>query len=718
MKELLKKITVSDNYIVRQPLLPKSILFDLADDHDYKKVKKLMESTKIREAIYISSPSLLNEWDRRKNTTKQDLLLPKLFKYITRMSYRCTPFGLSAGVTAQTFNKKKKSKPTRRTRLDSQIEYLLFQYVINSDILSKELAYVVNTSLYESHGFYRYLKDTGTLNKSNWVLQKTSISENLALSIAFSENSITKANLEVSLVKEGYTIEDAKTFILSLINAQILVPELLPYLVGPPYFYSLINYLNKHHEEQSFVKDLNQIKKQLLKLDFERFNHTDVYKKIIKQLKDYLNIDNIRNPFHVELFNNSKQPLILKKEKQALKRSVEVLVHFAKNQNDMHASFFDLFVERYPSTPVKLIDVIDSELGLGFPANRSTKFFWYLEGLNGLKINRTQKNITTTMTELMLKEKLLAYHGIEQIKILREDLTKDNPLINKFLTLAPTFSGLTEKLLINNKVHYYSPNLNMRSATSLFARFSGHDKNIDKLLQEIVLKESEQLKDDFVPFEIEHYANKKVGNITSRSSLRNKRLSYLSGKYESNVEIKFENLYLSIKSGKLLLTIGSDGESLMPFLSNSHNYPASEIPLYLFLSNFSTFHYGSSYRFDWASIEDYQIFLPRVIFQNIILSKATWRFNKSHFSHLDKLADKQKISELKTVFIKWKLPKFVCLVDEDKKTIFDLHSIVYLRLFLTEIRNKHTIILEEDFQLLHSEFPKANEFLFIFNYSK
>ena len=86
-------------------------------------------------------------------------------------------------------------------------------------------------------------------------------------------------------------------------------------------------------------------------------------------------------------------------------------------------------------------------------------------------------------------------------------------------------------------------------------------------------------------------------------------------------------MYLSIKNGKLILRSKKHNKEVIPHLTNAHNYSNNSLPIYHFLCDYSNQNIRTSLFFDWGGLSKIYDFLPRVEYENIILSKAQWKIN-------------------------------------------------------------------------------------------
>ena len=101
---LLPPYSSFPHFIMRNPLMPFDFIrkvtagFDMTEDE----LKEIYSLPEIKESVIIASPSLyerLENWlcGNIKDKKQIEQLHDSMMKYLSRMSTRCTPFGLFAG---------------------------------------------------------------------------------------------------------------------------------------------------------------------------------------------------------------------------------------------------------------------------------------------------------------------------------------------------------------------------------------------------------------------------------------------------------------------------------------------------------------------------------------------------------------------------------------------------------------------------------------------
>ena len=173
MKKINNPYDNFDNFVLRTPLLPLNFFQKLTaqDTVSQDQIKEVFKNPVVSEAIFLASPSLYFEalkWAEDPEKDNQKLAY-SILKYISRMSSRCTPFGLFAGCALGTISKdpdhnekelelNKPEENKRHTRLDMNYLVALSQDLIRSENIKKQLLFYPNTSIYKTVNQLRYVE--------------------------------------------------------------------------------------------------------------------------------------------------------------------------------------------------------------------------------------------------------------------------------------------------------------------------------------------------------------------------------------------------------------------------------------------------------------------------------------------------------------------------------------------------------------------------------
>lgn len=151
-----------NSFIVRTPSFPFKTLKN-------EKFRIVLQNGLFQEAIYIASPLLYNQLQKYligkiADVSKKQRIECALYRYVSRMSSRCTPFGLFAGVSiGQMCNSKSNTEIKlgylkRHTRLDMNFVCVLAEQLLQLPIIRESIRYYPNTTLYRVGKQYRYVE--------------------------------------------------------------------------------------------------------------------------------------------------------------------------------------------------------------------------------------------------------------------------------------------------------------------------------------------------------------------------------------------------------------------------------------------------------------------------------------------------------------------------------------------------------------------------------
>lgn len=692
-----------DNYIVRTPVLP------------YKKFETIFSSKKInheelevfadslfREAIYLASLSLYNE-TKSKISEKSKI---SLLKYYNRASIRYTPFGLFAGVSLSKFDKKdhfpksfSENERLRDTKLDVHFLVGLSKHLNSIPHIKNNILYFSNNSIYTiGKNKIRFVEYENKEGKRDYIISSAPLSEELEQILLVSKEGKTIDELSSVLTNEEISLEEAREFIDELIENQVLVSELEPNVAGNDFLDSIILILERivANKERDL---LVAIKNKIQQLDLNFGNPENMYDEI-EELINILNLEyDKKYLFQTDLYYDSKIKLSYEWKRQ-LKKGISFLNKItAPYRETALEKFKEAFYERFENEEVSLSYALDSEIGIGYLQNIPTKGVHpYLEDL--VLPSSKQKNelqIKLNPIHIILNQKLQKSYWNKDyvIKLTDDDF---NDFEENWNDLSDTLSIIGEIVSENQQEKLYINNITGK-AGRLLGRFCSEKSTIKDFVKQISDKEHE-LNPNKILAEIIHLPESRIGNVIRRPQLRNYEIPYLANStLEKENQISVDDLYLSIKKGKLFLRSKKHNKEVIPHLTNAHNYSNNSLPIYHFLCDYSNQKIRTSLFFDWGGLSKIYDFLPRVEYENIILSKAQWKINSEQIKIFNSIILSENIEYLFQKIEEWRklnqIPQWIQWVQGDNTLAVNLQNFDLVLMFFSSVKNEKEIIIEE-----------------------
>ncbi|AZB08806.1 lantibiotic dehydratase [Chryseobacterium sp. G0162] len=700
-----------EEYIVRTPLFSckrflEAVNKDKISDGELK--NEFADQSVFLEAIYLASPDLYEEITRWLHSEKD--LLPKehqklkhtLLKYYSRMSTRCTPFGLFSGVGLGEFSEDYENSELhndhviRDTKLDMYFLVSLAQYLVKKLEIRDKLLFYPNNTIDRVGKKIRYIEYQYSGGKRDYIISSAPLSEELQELLQFSKQGKTIQELSEILISEEITQEDASVFIEELIDNQVLTSEIEPNVSGMDFLDIIISVLERLKANEANI--LISIKDRLNKLD----------QNIGNEVSDYVEIEELIASFGIEyerkyLFQTDlyyrNQLSLSSYWKKDIKRAFSFLNKITLAQEDNRLEKFKkAFHDRFETEEISLQYVLDSEIGIGYKQNTSIRGVHpYLDDL-GLPISERNKKISIELNliQKILNEKLQDALLENQYRI---ELSDDDfeGLEENWQDLPDTISFLTEIISEDNKEKLFLNGSTGSSAANLLGRFCSEKSEIHKLTKAIADKE-EALNPEYILAEVIHLPEARIGNVVRRPTIRNYEIPYMAQSVlpEEN-QITLDDLYISLRGNRFVLRSKRLNKEIRPYLTNAHNYFQNTLPVYHFLSDLYSQEIRKGLYFDWGGLNDIYRFLPRVEYKNIILVKARWKISDKEIIFLDEFILDQAnfLSELKNWRTKRKVPTWIQWAESDNTLALNLDNYDMAMLFIQTVKKKKTIMIEE-----------------------
>ncbi|MCF6297671.1 MAG: lantibiotic dehydratase, partial [Flavobacteriaceae bacterium] len=692
-----------DSIVLRTPALP------MCDSFDDASIKKIVDQDFFKEALYLSSPTLHSELDRvdKDNLITENAIFFSVLKYIIRMQSRATPFGLLAQCSVADWcnlNNIVLGRPKdveRQTRLDTQFLEALKKQMESSNELKNNLLFYPNNSSYQQGDKIRYVEfyyqnivrkySISSVNYSeflNGVLQKAVKGEKLS-------------NLVLLLCESGIEEKTAQNFIDSLVAAKILVSELEPNLTGKGQAFQLLETLNKFDKDSisdvshSIISTLAEIELTLSQLDDNIINPVAKYSSIIALIKK------LNAPFDINrLFQVDSSKKLSAKElniayKKILKKTVKFLLQLPnKNRTTNLESFKTRFYHRYEECEVPLLEVLDTETGIG-----------YLE-------NQQNSGDTNVLTDDIVLPRLTIQNKIEwdiwedflhkEVELCISEgkfcLTLNNKKCSDLFDLSfdrelPDTFGLMFSVI--NEAQIMLHPLEGSSAGNMIGRFGLANTEISNILS-VIAKEEQSLNSNAIIAEIVHLPQDRIGNIISRPQVRDYEIPYLGkSTLPKGNQIPLSDLVISIKNNRIFLRSIRLNCEVIPRMTTAHNFSVHSLPVYHFLCDMQVQNKLSGVYFSWGQVENMYSFLPRVEYGNVILSPATWQLKKDIFKYLLKVQDANLLEEINLFRKKHTMPQHIAIADGDNELMINLKDFWSVKMMLDTIKNREAVKLIE-----------------------
>ena len=704
-----KRYYYFEDYCLRTPVLPYSFYSDLTSVSPVstERYQKAWQNKLVQEAVFLASPTLyfeIGKWlttQNDENATNQKLAFTFL-KYLSRMATRCTPFGLFAGCSMGAFAKENGIKlPNylnyiRKTRFDMNFLVSLSLSLANKPEIKNQLLFYPNNSLYKAGNQLRYIEYSYENTRRIHSIEAVTPTAYLNKILENAKHGKQIHELAKILVTEDISTEEAIAYIEELVSNQILVSELEPSVSGTDFLNQLLASLQKIENTTTIVSQLQQLTKQLKELDQTLGNPIHKYQQVMNLVEKLAVPFDKKYLFQTDLFIKPKANFLSKTSILAVKKGMILLNKMTAAPVDTPLQKFkDAFVKRYEGKEIPLALALDTEMGIGYLQNQGiADDNPILEDLQFANKVVPKQTINWSKTQDILQRKLVEsqYNKAYSITLTTDDFIDFE---ENWTDLPDSISTLAEVLLINGEEKISLSAVGGSSAANLLGRFCHGDDTILQHTRSIVTTE-QLLQQDKIRAEIIHLPESRTGNILIRPLLREYEIPYLAqSTLPVEQQIALSDLMLSVRGNRILLRSKKYNKEVIPQLTNAHNYK-NGLPIYQFLCDMQTQNLRSSIHFSWGSVAKNQPFLPRVTYENLIFSKATWFITKATISPLYKDNQYTALIEATTKWrLQLKMPQYVQLVDSDNTLLINMKNETSVLMLLQEVKNRKSFVLEE-----------------------
>jgi lantibiotic biosynthesis protein len=705
-----------DNFVLRTPSRSLNLLKELLNDKNIsiEKFKQIILDPFFQEALFLASPTLYNtlaEWIEGKitNPSKEEKLKNSLLKYLSRMSSRCTPFGLFAGYsigqlgTETSIRLKELGSYKRYTRLDMQYLASLSQKLTHNKSLRNQFIFSPNNTLYKIGQQYRYIEyrySTGL--KRSYHIEAIEADEYFEYILKISSDGLTIDDMTNTLVKFDSEISQkkAKNYINLLIDNQILVSNIDPAVIGRDY----LSILKENIPSKKILKILTDIDIRLKSIDDNIPNTINQYYEIKSQADKLGTEIDLKFLFQADLNAATKSNTIDRKNITKIKEALILLNKFSIISKNHSKTYIDNFVikfkHRYEDQEVPLSKALDPESGIGYKNNDMDEIIPNNTFIDNLILypKRNNKNeINWNNTNAIFHYKITqAYKNDEYVVTLN---SSDLPswIQESWNDLPDTLSFMTEFVMIDGKQKIKLDGAGGASGANIFGRFCLNDNEMLEHTKKIIDIEK-QINSESIIADLAHLPESRIGNVISRPSFSEYEIPYLSQSIKpAGSQILLEDLMISVQSNHIILRSKKLNKRIIPRLINAHNYAANSIPVYHFLCDLQMQGKRTGLGLELGQMEKNYKFIPRFELNNIILKPATWNLRRKdlYIFTADIKSDEDLLAASKNSQKEWKLPQYILFSENDNELLINLENIDSIKMMLDAIGEKANFIFKE-----------------------
>ena len=705
----------SDFYLLRTPVGSVDSLLalnqDLSPDALVAAMREIFSTPFYQEAIYVASPELyqeLQKWldGRISNEKEIEKLITSLYKYYVRMCTRCTPYGLFAGSAMGEISEKpteisfnQSQKYYKHSRLDMNYVAELTAYITSLPEVKNNLKYFINNSLYKTGNSFRYAQFRLKNKNRSYYLASVKATTFLEKILKNAKHCATLSDLSNALIDSSINETMAINYVNKLVSSQILVSQLEPTVTGDEFFKVLIKVLKQMPNTEKIVNDLQVIEHLLAKQD----NDIHRYEGIKIAIDENFKSTNSKDLVQTDLFYNTNANNLNSELIQKIISQLQYLLKLRVKFNDPNIEAFQkAFHERYEENEVPLTIALDSENGIGYGKLLKGKGanMPLVDGLMFETKPSDNKKIKWNKINKMVLEKyeqsLTQPHSV--IQLTREDIEKlndkdktDNWGVPASMYAFGTLLAENTNNLDNGDFQFLLKAFGGPSAANLLGRFCHGNEALTQKVKSC-LETEQSANPETILAEVVHLPESRIGNILMRPTLREYEISYLgNASVEKEKQITIDDLMVSVQHGKVRLRSKRLNKYVIPRLTSAHNFSRG-LSIYKFLCDLQFQNINMDIYWNWGMLVD-KPYLPRVEFENIILSPARWFIETqtdfvkgSDNNFIEKLIEKLQVN--------LKFPTQCLLTEGDNELLIDLNTVVGRRIIFEKLSQSEVILHE------------------------
>src|SRR6056297_863200 len=681
-------------------------IWESSPDGTFEQLIELTQEPLVREALYIASRGFYERLPAgRSGLSDKEATnaLYTLYKYIARMSYRPTPFGLSAGVSFLSIEDEGDIRVApqevwrKYAQLDAGVATKIASAIVSAKGLDHALPLRRNDSLVDKGKYvYFYQREAAPAGHSSYKYSRAEIDPPLRFVLAFPYEVLSVATLTEAL-SEHFEVStaDATAYVMELHQEDILASPGLE-LIG----IDKLRGLSKFEIDQQIDELLSILRRQIDDIQRSEFGNLRPYQKLQSSVSSFLGEDVKANCAQVDLYDQIKPNTLCRRDADALKNLGCVALSIGLTANDSLSLFKAAFVGRYQDARVPLAIALDPQDGIE----------WDLAGeklpsvINNLPRDRLSQDSEPTARIHpkigLIYRKFLFARQAEGIEIEFSDREiAELSSHNSLSAPSPESLGVLASIYDHcGSRTYWLRELITGNPYGLLGRFAGGSSELCRKMVDLSYSDRGRGGEGPLEAEIVHIPQSHLGNIAGRPRFHNLEIRLLAPDFSNDQSaINLSDLLVSIVGGRVRLESKRLGREISPIVRNAHNfYGGGNLRLYRFLCLVATEVHGLSGNLGISPLLNILGFTPRIRYRDYILSPARWKLKRDDIQLLHEFSQKQfDIAFLERLRDHFQLPRDILIADGDHRLPLNLDTSLCQEILLREIRSRSELLLEE-----------------------
>ncbi|MXV16081.1 lantibiotic dehydratase [Hufsiella ginkgonis] len=643
-----------------------------------------------KSAILLASESFYQELE--KNRFEMSLLNSAqritLMKYVNRMCFRPTPFGLFSGFSVLQWGVQEGpvtiKAPFGKVHLHADHGLSAALGKILKSRLKPFAQYRVNPTIYTPGQEYRYLFAQKVQGKSRYQFNLDSFARNPLIRGILSFCSGYRTTREITAFiceKAGCSEQEAMDYIDSLAAKQVLESADDQPITGDSYEISL---LVKCRDLGIAGSDIDNIQTLTTLL----YGHHLPDKALTARIADKLSASGLDVPgkgcFYSAYEHQVMNPVLDQSILASVKSGIRCLDRLlpAPEINPAIERFKEAFQQKFEGRTIPLLLALDPEAGVGYGNSHAVgNTDELLETVQFVKEDPAPEKLHWTATHRLLFQKWKQYPNAENepatIQLSDADLMQlPEPTSPYPAGISVLFRVFDDKVLIEQA--------GGATSTALIGRFSLFSEEVACVAK--TLARQEQAANPGIAFaEIVHLCDTHADNINRRTVIHELEIPVLcQSALPAQQQLLLNDLFVAVKNNELVLYSGRLKKRVIPRLSTAFNYLRNDLPLFRFLCDLQFQGLKSSFSLDLTRLFPGLGFYPRIEYRQSILHLAAWHFKAA-----------QLTGDQPGFFREHGVPRYFSLTRNDHQLVFDTENEQDVLLFWETVKNAGSVVLKE-----------------------